>query len=400
MDFVIEKEKQIPITYSCDVLIAGGGTAGISAALAAARQGAKVILAEQEWMLGGLATAGVVTVFLPLCDGMGTQHIFGICEELLKLSIKYGHEARYPDAWLDTCDTEKRKEQRYQVQFNPQMFALAAEELLLASGVKILYGTKVLNVHKDGDRIDAAIINNREGTFAITPKIIVDCTGDAEVCLLSGEDMRIYTKNYASIWAYLSTYSKRTNASDEVPEGNSFPGYQLYTKYFQETAGYDGTKAEDLNQMMFFVHKKLLEGTLELREKENNDRIMPVTMQSIPPIRMTRSIVGAYTLDESEEGKKFADSIGRTTDWRKRGPVFSVPYRCLYGKTPNLLTAGRNISVTEDMWDITRCIPTCCVTGEAAGVAAALAAAQDKDVKDVDLQQLQEILKRNQVLTD
>jgi len=193
MEFIVEQAKQIPVTYSCDVLIAGGGTAGISAALAAARQGAKVILAEQEWMLGGLATAGIVTVFLPLCDGMGTQHIFGICEELLKLSIKYGHEDRYPDAWLDTCDEEKRKTQRYQVQFNPQMFALAAEQLLLEEGVKILYGTKILNVHKDGDRIDAAVINNREGTFGVSLKTIIDCTGDAEVCLQAEEKHRFYT---------------------------------------------------------------------------------------------------------------------------------------------------------------------------------------------------------------
>lgn len=63
MNYVMEKEKQIQIAYECDVLIAGGGTAGISAALAAARQGANVLLVEQEWMLGGLATAGLVTVF-------------------------------------------------------------------------------------------------------------------------------------------------------------------------------------------------------------------------------------------------------------------------------------------------------------------------------------------------
>lgn len=398
MNYVMEKEKQIQIAYECDVLIAGGGTAGISAALAAARQGANVLLVEQEWMLGGLATAGLVTVFLPLCDGYGTQHIFGICEELLKLSIKYGHEARYPDAWLASDDKEKRKKQRYEVQFNPQLFALAAEQLLLESGVRIMYGTKVLGVHKEGNRIVAATINNREGTSAVSLKTMIDCTGDAEVCLLAEEELRTYTQNFASIWAYISAYQK--DAKEKEENRTPFDGYRLYTKYFQEESGYDGTKSEDLNRMMFFVHKKLLEGTLDLRKKEQNDRIMPVTMPSIPPVRMTRCIVGAYTLDESEEGKKFEDSIGRTTDWRKSGPVFSVPYRCLYGKTDNLLTAGRNISVTDDMWDITRCIPTCCVTGEAAGVAAALAAGQEQAVRDVDIHALQQILAKNGVLVD
>ncbi len=388
MDYVLEKEKQIQVTQSCDVLVAGGGVAGISAALAAARQGVKVILSEQEWMLGGLATAGLVTVFLPLCDGMGTQHIFGIGEELLRLSIKYGHEDRYPDAWLDGDDAEKRKKQRFLVQFNPQLFAVAAEQLLLENGVKIMYGTKVLDVCKKENTIQSVIINNREGTSAIKVKSVVDCTGDAEVCYIAGEELRIYDKNFASLWHYYSAY--RDNGR----------GYNLSAENFQDARRFDGTKAEDLSDMMIFLHKKLLEKTLKLREKEQNDRIMPVTMPTIPPVRMTRSLVGAYSLDESEEGQKFADSIGRTTDWRKPGPVFSVPYRCLYGKTKNLLTAGRNISVTEDMWDITRCIPTCCVTGEAAGIAGAMAAKQDKAVMDIDIMELQAQLESNHVPVD
>jgi len=388
MDYVLEKERQIPVTQSCDVLVAGGGVAGISAALAAARQGVKVILSEQEWMLGGLATAGLVTVFLPLCDGMGTQHIFGIGEELLRLSIKYGHEDRYPDAWLDGDDAEKRKKQRFLVQFNPQLFAVAAEQLLLENGVKIMYGTKVLGLDKKDDKIHAVFINNREGTSAIRVKSVIDCTGDAEICLMAEEELRIYNKNFASLWCYFSSYRERGK------------GYSIYAENFPKTAPIDGTKSEELNEMMFFLHNMLLDRTLKQREKDQNDRIMPVTMQSIPPIRMTRGLIGAYSLDESEEGKRFEDSIGRTTDWRKPGPVFSVPYRCLYGKTSNLLTAGRNISVTEDMWDITRCIPTCCVTGEAAGIAGAMAAKQDKAVSDIDIKELQAHLKSNRVPID
>ena len=386
MGYILEKEKQIQVIHSCDVLVAGGGIAGISAALAAARQGVKVILSEQEWLLGGLATAGIVTVFLPLCDGKGMQHIFGIGEELLRLSIKYGYEDRYPDAWLDGADFEKRKKQRFLVQFNPQLFAVAAEQLLLENGVKILYGTKVLGVHKEDDRIQSVIINNREGTSAIEVKNIVDCTGDAEVCYMAAEDLRIYNQNFASLWCYYSAYRES--------------GYKLYSENYYEERRFDGTKAEDLNELMILVHKKVLDKTLKLREKEDNNKLMPVTMPIIPPVRMTRSLVGAYSLDESEEGKKFADSIGRTTDWRKPGPVFTVPYRCLYGKTKNLLTAGRNISVTEDMWDITRCIPTCCVTGEAAGIAGALAAKQNKAVMDIDITELQAHLKSNHVLVD
>jgi len=391
MAYVIQKEKKLDIKYNCDVLVAGGGCAGISAALAAARQGADVLLLEQEWILGGLATAGMVTVFLPLCDGMGNQHIFGIGEELLRLSIKYGYERRYPNAWLDGGTFEERKEQRFLVQFNPQLFAVAAEQLLLENGVKILYGTKVLDVVTEGGNISTAIINNREGSFGVVPKVVIDCTGDAEVAYLAGEEMQIYDENFASLWCYYAAYGGKEN------EGN---GYNIYSANYKEERKYDGTKAEDLNELMKTVHKKLLESTMMLRERESNKDLMPVTMPSIPPIRMTRAIVGAYVLDESEEGKHFDDSIGHTTDWRKRGPVFSVPYRCLYAKTGNLLTAGRNISVTKDMWDITRCIPTCCVSGEGAGVAAALAAKQGKRVMDIDVKELQDILKQSDIIID
>ena len=121
---VISESIETPITLSCDVLVCGGGFAGISAALAAARQGSKVILLEKEYMLGGLATAGVVTIYLPLCDGMGNQVSFGIAEELFKLSISMGAESDYPANWLDSNDPSKRtkKDKRFQVRYNPHIF--------------------------------------------------------------------------------------------------------------------------------------------------------------------------------------------------------------------------------------------------------------------------------------
>ena len=79
------------------VAVCGGGFGGISAALAAARAGAKVVLFEKEYMLGGLGTAGLVTIYLPLCDGMGHQVSFGIAEELFRLSIIHGAEDQYPE---------------------------------------------------------------------------------------------------------------------------------------------------------------------------------------------------------------------------------------------------------------------------------------------------------------
>ena len=98
------------------------------------------------------------------------------------------------------------------------------------------------------------------------------------------------------------------------------------------------------------------------------------TLSTIPQIRMTRRIVGEYTLDTAQDHEEFEDSIGGIGHWRRRGPAYHIPFGCLYSrKVPNLITAGRSISVTEPMWDLTRVIPPCAVTGEAAGTAAALA---------------------------
>ena len=124
-----------------DVAVCGGGFAGISAALAAAREGKSVVLFEKEYMLGGLGTAGLVTIYLPLCDGYGHQVSFGIAEELLKLSITYGAEDKYPENWLDNIGTRTEKDKRYEVQYNAQVFAILAEKLLLEHHVDIMYGS-------------------------------------------------------------------------------------------------------------------------------------------------------------------------------------------------------------------------------------------------------------------
>jgi hypothetical protein len=116
---------------------------------------------------------------------------------------------------------------------------------------------------------------------------------------------------------------------------------------------------------------------------------------------MTRRISGEYTLDASESFTRFDDSIGLTGDWRKPGPVYEIPYRTLFGgDVKNLISAGRCISVTDTMWDISRVIPPCAVTGQAAGTAAALAvqARQDADFSILDTGTLQKRLEDDGVL--
>ena len=113
--------------YDCDVLVCGGGFGGISAALAAARLGKRVTLLEKQYVLGGLGTAGLITYYLPLCDGLGHQVSFGLAEELLRLSISMGAEDEYPANWLEGIGTRTEKDHRFRVRYNPWLFAMLAE---------------------------------------------------------------------------------------------------------------------------------------------------------------------------------------------------------------------------------------------------------------------------------
>ena len=159
-EFITENERRIPVAAETQVLVAGGGIAGVAAALSAARNGAKTMLIEREFALGGMATLGLITIYLPLCDGMGHQVVYGIGEELLKLSISLGAEADYPTAWLDGGSLEERGKERYRVRYNAQLFALLAERLLRDAGVEIVYGTVVCGVETQDGRIKNVIVEH------------------------------------------------------------------------------------------------------------------------------------------------------------------------------------------------------------------------------------------------
>ena len=389
MKTVLEPCRNLEVRHECDVLVCGGGIAGIAAALAASRSGAKVILLEREFMLGGLATLGLITIYLPLCDGEGHQVSFGIAEELLRLSVKQGIvEGRYPKAWLEGGTLEEKKEKRFIVQYNANAFAVDAEKLLVDSGVKILYGTLAAGTLTESGRITHVITESKSGREAISAKAVVDATGDADICKLSGADCETFKQgNILAAWYYRYCEAsgvklRQLGASDTPEEYKTKKTENLLTE-----RRFTGLCGEELSEMVITAHQTAINDFEKFRAE--HPFALPVTFPTIPQIRMTRRIVGATTLDDKEPKKFEPTSIGMISDWRKRGPVYELPFECLYGnKLKNLITAGRNISVTDSMWDITRVIPACAVTGQAAGTAAAMS----DDFATLDTKKLQKKL--------
>ena len=375
-----------PIKYECDVCVAGGGIAGVAAALSAKRAGAKdVILLECSFMLGGLATAGLVTIYLALCDGYGHQICYGLAEELFRLSIEHGAEDRYPTPWLDGGTLEERAKCRYEVQFNAQLFAISLERLLREEGVKIIYGAHVCATAVDSGRITDVVIEGKGGREAIHVRsAVVDSTGDADVCKLAGVETLLYKNgNKPTSWYYglsegsFKLYMCGVHDLNDTKTAVSLGGQKRFA----------GVETDELSEMVQYSRQGMMKDIL--RRKAKSPDFVPTSMATIPDVRMTRRLVGAYTQDITEVGARYPDTVGIFPNWKKHGPVYELPFSSLYSPTvKNLAVAGRCISTTDEMWDVTRVIPVCAVSGEAAGAAAAMF----DDFTAMDVERLQQHL--------
>lgn len=369
---VIEEKLHTQIAGKYDVAVCGGGFAGISAALASARMGKKTVLFEKQYILGGLATAGLITIYLPLCDGMGHQVSFGIAEELFKESISLGSEARYPENWLDGIGTKTENDPRYLVRFNAQNFAIIAEKLLLKAGVDIIYGAYAVGTNVEDDKIKHIVIEGKSGRYAYEVTSVVDATGDCDIANFAGAPTETFKQgNILAAWYYSigeNGYTLNAMGASDTPEeeknGDNEPEYLSNRRF-------TGLDTKEISEMVCMSHNIMYNDIVNKRE--NDSTYFPVTMPAIPQIRMTRKIIGEYELAHTEKHKYFEDSIGMVSDWKKRGPIYEVPFRTLYSKkVKNLICAGRCTSTNETLWDVMRVIPCCAVTGQAAGTAAAM----------------------------
>ena len=365
-----------------DAAVCGGGVAGVAAALAAARRGMKTVLIEKTILPGGLATSGLVLVYLPLCNGKGNQMICGISEELMTAANKYG-----------PCEPNHqwRKSGRYMTIFSPGSFVLALDELLEKAGVDVWLDSRIIGCTVQNERLTEIDVANKSGTVRIGAKVFVDATGDADLCFLAGEPCR-FSENSMVLWAIEhNEHSRSENDLDGCSHTaiHADPLEKVYT-----TENLSGKMVTDFvlegrRRYRNLLKKEYAEG------KSSRKSHYPLTLQTIPPIRKGRCIQGCFTMDTGMEGRTFDDPVGVFGDWRGCKKIWQIPYRALLPRDlKGVIAAGRCISSVGDAWEATRVIPVAAMTGEVAGTAAAMAADRNTTPHDLPYAELADELKK------
>ena len=442
-------QQELPVYRSVDVVVVGAGPAGIGAAVAAARNGAKTLVFEAHGCIGGMGTSGMVSPFMTSYDAPCENMIIrGVFEELVNRMVEIGGA-------VDPKDV--RNEQPYAsyfhighnnvTPFDPHAFKLIGMRMLRESGAELLLQTQFVNVIKDGDRITGVVINNKDGLSVIEAKIVIDCSGDADVAARAGvnyimgneEDgnlqpasmfMRIADADMDVVNAHMAEHSDEIRPFfgpfswiiKEFPEDwDNFPRGEICI-FADVTPGeisincsrildIDATKAEHVTRATM-IGQEQCQHIFQFMKKHapgfENSRII-ATADAIG-IRETRHIEGEYKLtgDEVAACKVHEDAIacmatnmdthnkdnpGGSFFIPKNGPFFTVPYLCLVPKgISNLLVAGRAISADAIAGSAIRMMPSCMAFGQAAGTAAAMCAAQGIAPKNVDVQVLRKTL--------
>ncbi len=428
---MIEK-LNLPVLADADVVIVGGGPAGIGAALAAARSGADVLLLEQFGTLGGLATAGLVPMFAPTSDG--ERMIYGgIFKELN----------------LEMCRRMKVEPwQEHWQAINPEIFKRLLDEKVLEAGVRVIFGVKVCEAELSGSRIDAVLAATSTGLRKITGRVFIDATGDGLLAALSGVDFEYGDEagnamsptmcaQFAGIDFEKANAAAEQGHSDraiwqELLEAGTAPlpeHHFVCMKQITPTTAtsnlghiYGMNGIDEFELTRGYMEGRRVVHVFEQFYREHVPGFENVTLVSTAAllgVRETRRIRGEYrmTVEDYRRRAVFSDEIGRccypidihsastNAEEQKqveqvldatrfhRGESYGIPYRAMIPVgVINLLVPGRALSADRAIQSSLRVMPPCFVTGQAAGVAAVLAAGAAGEVRAVDAGPLRERL--------
>jgi len=380
----VEQAKQY------DVVVVGGGIAGVAAALQCARSGLQTAIVEKTILWGGLCTSGLVPIYMPLCDGKGRQVTFGIAEELLKASVKYG-PGGVPDVWAggpqDSANQpgelypEGNLDKRYMTFYSPVAFTLGLDDALAECSADLWLDTLACTPILQGDAVAGVEVENKSGRIAIGARYVIDASGDADIAYRAGapcEENKLYP-------SMLYQYTSLDRAKQAVEKGSAerLATWRGAGGANEMGKGYGGplgklsaTRGKDVSAFVVesrrLAREDVARQQAELGESGHQD-FYPVTLPTMAQYRMTRMIQGQETVHEQCNERRDT-SIGLIADCRKTDAVWEVPYGALVPRgVRNLLVVGRCVASEGYSWQVTRLIPAAALTGQVAGLATALA---------------------------
>lgn len=440
-------------SFAADVLVIGGGVAGISAAVCAAREGAKVILCEQGGCLGGTATQGLVGPFMSSFDPTGDHQVIkGFMDELIRAMAEKGG-AVHPSLCRggDGYSAYRIRGHIGVTPFDPDCLKFTAEELCEEAGVKLIYHTLFVGCEKDANgRITAAHFATKNGFYEVKAGVFIDCTGDADVAVAAGAPFLYGDENgntqVSSVFFTVDQIDKDKLQKhiDRYPEGShqrqryfediveeeqkkgTFPCGRSRVSAFEGPNGIwrinmtqydkkaDLTDPEAVTEAEITCRKQIMPLMAFLRKNVPGfENARYLRSADVLGIRESRRIVGEKTLtiDDMASGARFEDAIctvGSAVDFhasqKKDGSYdgkyyvtgsrsVQIPYGSLLPKdVENLIVTGRCLSADQLAHSAVRVMPPCFAMGQAAGVAAAMAAKSGCLVKKIDLKEFHERL--------
>ena len=422
-----EPVRETPVVAQTDVLVVGGGPAGIAAAIAAARDGAQVVLAERYPHLGGLASGGEVIVL----DDMADQHhktVAGVCDEVVARLAALGAAVCPPPddqfvsseaAWArwgrwglqDNYARTSPKMITYAVSFDPEALKFVALEMLSEAGVQLRLHSAFVDALVEDRQVRGGIFETKSGRQAILAKVVVDASGDGDVFARAGAPFEIgsYIMTVVHRFANVDVEgairwerehpeeSARLDKEIKAIYGGSWDYWWLRTTIdgviwcnCPHIPNHNALSVEDQTYVEHEARKRIFRALDFARANlPGFERAALVDTAPQLGVRQTRLLRGEYVLTKQDVlGRQwFADRIGMGRD-------YYYPYRTMLPlDVDNLLVAGRCFSATSEAQKMSREIPPMFVMGEAAGVAAALAVKEAAAPRHLDVGAIQEKLR-------
>jgi hypothetical protein len=421
-------KRTIPVRHEVDVFVAGGGPAGVSAALAAARQGSEVFVAEGQACFGGMGTAGLVPAYMRFSDG---YHFLadGVGREI------YERMKQYADTPTDDPNRS--------VSINAEALKRVYDDLMQESKAGFAFHTQVIGVEAEGGHVTHAICAAKSGIFAVKAGIFVDGTGDGDVATWAGapfdkgdDEGHMMPGTLCSLWFGVDWDRADHPQSKALEQAFADGVFTVQDRHLPgmwrvgthvgggnvgHTFGVDGTDERSLTEALLWGRKSMVEYEHYYEQYVGGfEEIYLAATGSLLGLRETRRIMGDYVLqlEDFKTRAVFEDEIGRynypvdihpttpdpadyakfeeefATLRYKDGESYGIPYRILTPRgLDNVLVAGRCVSSDRFMQGSIRVMPGCYITGQAAGIAARLALESGASIHDVDVPELQSRLK-------